>query len=141
MANYEGILNLNTMKQILYLLLCSISLMYFTACSKSSNTYGGGPTGGNTGGNSGGNTGGSTGNTVSISNYTFSPTSLTIAKGTTVKWTNDDQVTHTVTDDNGKFDSGNLPYGQTYSHTFSDTGTFHYHCSIHTYMKGTIIVQ
>jgi plastocyanin len=137
MANDEGNLNLYTMRQILYLLLCSVSLMYFTACSKSSNTYGGS----STGGNNGGNTGGSTGNIVNISNYTFSPASLTVAKGTTVKWTNNDQVVHTVTDDNGKFDSGNLPYGQSYSRTFSDTGTFHYHCSIHTYMKGTIIVQ
>ncbi|SFV33634.1 cupredoxin domain-containing protein [Thermoflavifilum thermophilum] len=130
------------MKHKLYLLLCSLSIMLFVSCSKSSNDYsGGGSTGGNTGGNNGGNSGGSSGNVISISNYNFSPSSLTVAKGTTVKWTNSDPVTHTVTEDNGKFDSGNLPYGQSYSYTFSDTGSFHYHCAIHTYMKGTIIVQ
>ncbi|MBX6380129.1 plastocyanin [Thermoflavifilum aggregans] len=125
------------MKQFLYLLFCALMLTGWAACSKSSNNYGGGNTGGNTGGNSGG----SSGNIISISNYSFSPSSLTIAKGTTIKWTNQDPVTHTVTEDNGKFDSGNLPYGQSYSYTFSDTGTYHYHCSIHTYMKGTIVVQ
>ncbi len=81
-------------------------------------------------------------NTVSMKNIAFNPSSLTINKGATVTWTNDDSTTHTVTSDTGLWDSGNLSPGQTYTHQFNDTGTFPYHCSSHVGqgMKGTIIV-
>lgn len=81
------------------------------------------------------------GSYVSLVNLAFSPATLTVKVGTTITWTNNDSMTHTVTSDNGVFDSGNLTPGQTFSYTFNNTGTFTYHCVIHSYMKGTIIVQ
>jgi plastocyanin len=81
------------------------------------------------------------GNAVTLSNFLFSPATLTVKVGTTVTWTNKDGVTHTVTSDSDVFNSGNLAPNATYSFTFSNAGTFAYHCSIHTSMKGTIIVQ
>ncbi len=81
------------------------------------------------------------GNSVTISNFAFSPATVTVAVGTTVTWTNKDSVAHTVTSDTGAFDSGNLSPNGTYSYKFTTSGTFPYHCGIHTYMKGTVIVQ
>ncbi len=75
---------------------------------------------------------------VDIQNYAFNPATLTIPRGTTVVWNQKDSVTHTVSGTG--FDSGDLSPGMTFSHTFNDTGTYNYGCSIHTYMKGTIIV-
>jgi len=80
-------------------------------------------------------------NSVTMKGLAFSPSSLTINKGANVTWTNDDTTTHTVTSDSGAFDSGNLSPGATFTHQFNDAGTFPYHCSIHTFMKGTITVQ
>ena len=78
---------------------------------------------------------------VTISNFAFSPASLTVAVGTTVTWTNMDTTTHTVTSNTGAFDSGNFAPNATYSHTFTSAGTYAYHCTIHPSMLGTIIVQ
>lgn len=79
---------------------------------------------------------------VTIQNFAFNPSSLTIKVGTTVTWTNQDSSTHTITSDSGnELNSGNIPSGQTYSHTFNSVGIFNYHCSIHTYMRGTITVN
>lgn len=81
-------------------------------------------------------------NNIEISNFAFSPSTLTINKGDTVVWTNKDSATHTVTSDSGnELKSGNIETSNTYSHTFNDLGTFSYHCSIHTSMHGKIIVQ
>lgn len=81
-------------------------------------------------------------NTVSIKGFAFNPSTLTVPVGTTVTWTNEDSTTHTVTSDSGsEFDSGQIPSGQTYSHTFNTAGTFSYHCSIHTSMKAQIVVE
>jgi plastocyanin len=80
-------------------------------------------------------------NKVSIQGFAFNPSSITVSVGTTVTWTNNDSVTHTVTSDTGAFSSGNLNPGQTFSHTFNQAGTFAYHCSIHTSMHGTVVVQ
>ncbi len=81
-------------------------------------------------------------NTVSMKNIAFNPSSLTINKGASVTWKNDDSTTHTTTSDTGLWDSGNLSPGQSYTRQFNDTGTFPYHCSIHVGqgMKGAIIV-
>lgn len=81
------------------------------------------------------------GNSVSIAGFAFSPSSKTVAVGATITWTNNDGTTHTVTSDQSLFDSGNIPTGQSFSHTFSSAGTFSYHCAIHTYMTGSIVVQ
>lgn len=79
-------------------------------------------------------------NTVTIQDYSFQPSTLTVPKGTTVTWHNLGSVDHTVTSDkNGMFDS-RVSSGKVFSFTFSTPGTYNYHCSIHTSMRGTIIV-
>jgi len=75
---------------------------------------------------------------VEIENFAFNPETLNIQKGTTVTWSNKDNVQHTVTSD--IFDSGNLGKGGSFSYTFNQAGTFEYKCTIHPYMKGKIIV-
>jgi plastocyanin len=80
-------------------------------------------------------------NEVSIKGMAFIPQSLTVALNTTVKWTNNDGTAHTVTSDEGTFDSGSISDGGTFSFKFTSTGTFYYHCSIHSTMTGNIIVQ
>ncbi len=73
--------------------------------------------------------------------YMFDPATLTIKKGTQVVWTNMTDAPHTVTSDNGPFNtSSNLTEKQTFMFTFSTAGTFTYHCNIHAYMKATITV-
>ena len=78
--------------------------------------------------------------TVTIDNFAFSPATLDVAAGTTVTWTNKQDVTHTVTADDGSFDSGNIASGDTFSHTFDSAGTIAYHCAIHPTMKASIVV-
>jgi plastocyanin len=79
-------------------------------------------------------------NTVAIKDYAFSPSPLTILKGANVTWRNDDSVQHQITSDSQAFSSPLLGTGGTYTYQFNTTGTFPYHCSIHTYMKGTVVV-
>lgn len=79
---------------------------------------------------------------VEISGFSFQPATLTIKKGDTVKWTNQDSASHTVTSDSGsELDSELLSNEQSYSHTFDEAGTFDYHCAPHSYMKAKIIVE
>jgi plastocyanin len=82
----------------------------------------------------------SSGNSVSIMNFSFSPNSLTVKVGTKVTWTNHDSVTHTVTADQGAFNS-TVPPGGSFSFTLTKAGTYAYHCNIHPYMMATIVVQ
>ncbi|HKW05882.1 MAG TPA: cupredoxin domain-containing protein [Nitrososphaerales archaeon] len=72
----------------------------------------------------------------------YSPSSITVKIGVnnTVTWTNNDQASHTVTD-KGVFDSGVLSPGQTFTYTFTTPGTYHYYCTIHPWMTGTVIVE
>lgn len=70
----------------------------------------------------------------------FAPDSLTIQRGTTVSWKNNDQTAHTTTSNNGVWGS-TVSAGGTASHTFTTAGTFEYHCTLHAYMTGTIVVQ
>jgi plastocyanin len=81
------------------------------------------------------------GNSVTISNMAFSPSSLTVTVGTTVTWTNNDGMDHTVTSTTGAFDSGNLAAGGKFSHAFGAVGSFAYRCTIHAGMSGTIVVK
>jgi plastocyanin len=74
-------------------------------------------------------------------NFAFSPATLTVKTGTKVSWTNKDTVTHTVTADQGAFNSGLLSPGNSFSFTFTQAGTYSYHCNIHHSMMATIIVQ
>jgi plastocyanin len=85
--------------------------------------------------------GNSTGDSVMVKNFSFSPTSLTVAVGATVTWTFDDSAKHTVTAKDKSFSSPALGHGQTYRHTFTIAGTYQYICSIHQYMTGTIVVK
>jgi plastocyanin len=78
---------------------------------------------------------------VSIANFAFSPATITITVGTRVTWTNHQAgVEHTVTADDGSFDSGTLASGGSFSHVFSKAGTYPYHCAIHPFMTGKVIV-
>ncbi len=76
---------------------------------------------------------------VMIKDFAFSPSTLTVKKGTTVTWTNEDSAPHTATSGD-VFDSGNLGTGQSFSYTFDEAGTFDYICTIHPSMEGAIIV-
>jgi amicyanin len=79
---------------------------------------------------------------LDISNFAFNPKEITIKKGDTVKWTNLDSVQHTVTSDSGnELNSELFGNGESYSHTFTQQGTFNYYCIPHPRMKGTIIVE
>lgn len=79
---------------------------------------------------------------VTIKSYSFNPSTVTINVGTTVNWTNEDSVTHTITSDSGnELNSGQISAGQSYSHTFNQAGTYNYHCSIHYSMSGKVIVE
>jgi len=75
---------------------------------------------------------------VSIQNFAFNPATLNVDPGTTVVWTNNDQVPHNVVGDS--FTSPTLNPGDTFSYTFNDEGTFSYKCTFHPQMTGTIIV-
>jgi amicyanin len=86
------------------------------------------------------------GNVVNIQNIAFNPQTITVSAGTTVTWTNLDGVNHQILADAGQadiadFSSPTMSQGSTYSYTFHKAGTWAYHCSIHTGMKGTVIVQ
>jgi plastocyanin len=80
-------------------------------------------------------------NEISIKGFAFNPATLTVKVGTTVKWTNNDSVIHTVTSDTGVFDSGDMPNGAVFSYTFTKAGEYPYYCIPHAErMIGKIIV-
>ena len=80
-------------------------------------------------------------NNIEIRDFMYSPKTLTISVGETVTWTNYDSMQHTVTSDSGDvLNSELLGQGKTYSMTFTEAGTYDYHCTPHPYMKGKIIV-
>jgi plastocyanin len=105
-------------------------LIVSVSCSKNSPLYGTSSTG-----NKGGQPGA---NEVWIQGMAFNPASVTVTAGTTIKWTNKDSITHTVTADDNSFDSGNIAANGTFSHTFSSAGTFTYHCKIHPNMTASV---
>lgn len=80
---------------------------------------------------------------VKIDNFSFSPATLTVPAGTTVRWTNRDDIPHTVvsTDDPKAFKSKVLDTDEKFSFTFSKAGTYPYFCSVHPKMTGTVIVK
>jgi amicyanin len=81
---------------------------------------------------------------ISMKNLAFNPAQLTIKAGTTVVWTNDEDVPHTVKASAGsgvQFESGTLNKGQSFQFTFTKPGTYPYECTLHPDMKGTITVQ
>ena len=78
--------------------------------------------------------------TVNIHDDAFDPAQLDIAPGTTVTWVNNDDEAHTVTADDGLFDSGRLAPGDSYSVWFDGSGTVAYHCEPHPHMTGSVVV-
>lgn len=86
----------------------------------------------------------STDNAVSISNFTFNPQIITVRVGTTVTWTNEDSVAHQIVSDTGApltgINSPTLNNGDSFNFTFTQAGTWSYHCSIHPDMLGQVEV-
>src|SRR5215213_11331848 len=77
---------------------------------------------------------------VQVIDFAFEPGTITVPAGTTVTWTNTGSRPHTVTADDGSFDSGRLDPGEQFSQTFDQPGTFTYHCGFHPDMQGSIVV-
>jgi plastocyanin len=77
---------------------------------------------------------------ITIQNFKFSPALLTVRAGQTIEVVNMDSAAHTITADDGSFDSGTLEKGQHYTFTIAKAGTYSYICDIHQYMTGTIKV-
>jgi plastocyanin len=77
---------------------------------------------------------------VTIDNFTFAPAELTVKVGTTVTWTNHDDIPHTVVSA-GKFRSKTLDTDDSFSFTFTAAGEYKYFCSLHPHMTGTIKVE
>ena len=79
---------------------------------------------------------------VTIETLKYSPETIEIKKGETVKWTNNDLAPHTVTSQTGDtFNSGSIDPDSSWSYTFSQPGTFPYYCTFHPEMKGTVTVK
>jgi len=78
---------------------------------------------------------------VKIDNFSFGPATLTGAVGTSVTWTNRDDIPHTVVSTDGAFKSKVLDTDEKFSFTFSKAGTYPYFCTIHPKMTGKVIVQ
>jgi len=78
---------------------------------------------------------------LTIENYAFKAPSITVTTGTTVVWKNLDDDPHTVTADGGSFDSSGLANGDTYSRQFTKPGSYPYHCKLHPFMKGVVVVK
>ena len=114
------------------LLVIVLVLSASASCSKDEDDNdNGNPTGGNNNGSS----------TVTIQDFAFSPSTITVTAGTTITWKNIDNVVHTVTSDEGLFDSGNLGQNATFTHTFNSAGTFDYHCTPHPAMTASVVVN
>jgi plastocyanin len=79
---------------------------------------------------------------VKIDNFTFAPGTITVGKGTTVKWVNHDDIPHTVvSEDKTTFKSKALDTDDKFSYTFDKPGTYSYFCSIHPKMIAKVVVQ
>lgn len=101
-----------------------LTLMFVTrSCSKSDSS----------------DNGGHTGNIIYMRSSVFSAASLQVVPGAEVIWVNDDNMIHTVTADDNLFNSGNIAVGDTFRYRFDMVGTYAYHCSYHSNMKGVII--
>jgi plastocyanin len=79
--------------------------------------------------------------TVKIDNFVFGPQTLTVPVGTTVTWTNGDDIPHTSVSTEGVFKSKVLDTDEKFSYTFTKAGTYLYYCTIHPKMTGKVVVQ
>lgn len=130
MKKMVGYKSRNFIGIVLFLAIIGIT----NSCSKAEDPMNG--DGNNNGGN---DTPGA--NEVWIKGMAFGPSSITVSAGTTITWTNKDAVIHTVTSDNGLFDSGSLTSNSIYSRQFPTAGTYPYHCTPHPTMTATIVVN
>lgn len=80
-------------------------------------------------------------NSVSMKNLSFEPANITVKKGDTVTWTNNDSTIHSIVADNGSFGLNQLSPGEKSTHKFDESGTIDYHCSIHPSMRGKVVVK
>ncbi len=78
---------------------------------------------------------------VKIDNFVFSPNTITIAAGSTVRWTNHDDIPHNVVSDDKSFKSKVLDTDEAFTYTFSKPGTYSYFCGLHPKMTGKIVVH
>jgi plastocyanin len=78
---------------------------------------------------------------LDIRDSKYIPSTLTVPAGTTVRWINRDEETHTVTSNTERFKSGGLNLGDEYTHTFTTPGEYPYTCALHEFMQGTIVVK
>ena len=78
---------------------------------------------------------------VKIDNFTFTPQRVTVKTGTTVTWTNQDDIPHTVSSATKAFRSKALDTDDKFSFTFTTAGVYEYFCSLHPHMTGTIVVE
>ncbi|MBI2356834.1 cupredoxin domain-containing protein [Candidatus Dojkabacteria bacterium] len=78
---------------------------------------------------------------ITIKNQRYSRESIKVVLGTTVKWTNNDEMQHNIVSDSGnELGSELLSQEESYEHTFNTVGTFDYHCTPHPFMQGTVVV-
>jgi plastocyanin len=78
---------------------------------------------------------------VTIDNFSFTPATITVPVGTTVRWTNHDDIPHTVVSDDKTFKSKALDTDEQFTYTFTKAGTYNYFCSIHPKMTGVVVVK
>jgi plastocyanin len=78
---------------------------------------------------------------VKIDNFVFGPQTITVPVGTTVTWTNSDDIPHTAVSTDGVFKSKVMDTDEKFSYTFTKAGTYPYYCTIHPKMTGKIVVQ
>ena len=118
----------NMKRRIFFLVFIIFCVCVYTRCSKSTNYNNSNPPPVTTA-------------TVNINGMAFSPSTLTVKTGTTVTWKNNDATTHTATSDDGStFNTGNILSGYSATALVSQTGTFTYHCNIHSTMTATLVV-
>jgi plastocyanin len=77
---------------------------------------------------------------VTIANFTFDPPTLSVPVGSTVTWTNEDDIPHVVAEKDGAFRSRALDTGDAYTQKFMTVGTVEYYCAIHPHMIAKIVV-
>jgi plastocyanin len=137
------------MKKLLVLLIACVALtLTFAACGDDDDDDGGGGSAATTTteqtDTGGGGGGGAEAASVDIPEIAFEPADITVKAGTTVTWTNSDDIPHTVTKEGGpgaEFDSGDLDPGSTFEQTFDAPGKVDYVCTIHPGQAGTVTVE
>ena len=78
---------------------------------------------------------------VKIDNFVFGPQAITVPVGTTVTWTNSDDIPHTAVSTEGVFKSKVMDTNEKFSYTFTKAGTYSYYCSVHPKMTGQVVVK